>query len=85
LLLGRAHAARLANDFAEAEKRYNVVIEQHPTSDAAAEAQYWTGVSRYKRTNDFHALIEMSQAFERRYRETVWAKKASVWRQKEAS
>lgn len=85
LLLGRAHAARAGGTFDEAERRYQLVIEQYPLAEGAAEAQYWEGVSRYKRTNDAHALIETSQAFERRYQDSTWAKKASVWRQKEAS
>jgi len=85
LLLGRAHAARLAGDFAEAATRYKLVIERYPLTDAAAEAQYWAGVARYKATNDFHALIETARAFDERYQESAWAKKASVWKQKEAS
>ncbi|HEX6322262.1 MAG TPA: thioredoxin fold domain-containing protein [Vicinamibacterales bacterium] len=86
LLLGRAHAARLANKFDEAEQRYRTVIEQYPLTDAAAESQYWAGVSRYKGTGDAHALVETAQAFDARYQESAWAKKASVWKQqKEAS
>ena len=85
LLLGRAHAARFAGDFAEAERRFRTVIEEHPMTEAAAEAQYWAGVSRYKSTDDFSALVDTSRAFEERYQESAWAKKASVWKQKEAS
>lgn len=85
LLLGRAHAARASNAFEEAERRYRDVIEQYPLTDAAAEAQYWAGVSRYKATNDAHALVETAQAFDARYQDSAWAKKASVWKQKEAS
>ena len=83
LLLGRAHAARAANDFAGAEGRYRDVIERYPLTDAAAEAQYWAGVSRYKATNDHHALIETANAFDVRYQDSSWAKKASVWKQRE--
>lgn len=83
LLLGRAHAARAVSSFAEAEERYHEVIERYPLTDAAAEAQYWAGVSRYKATGDFHALIETANAFDGRYQDSTWAKKASVWKQKE--
>lgn len=85
LLLGRAHAARLAGEFPDAEDRYKLVIERYPLTEAAAESQYWAGVARYKATNDHHALIETSRAFEQRYQDSPWAKKASVWKQKEAS
>ena len=47
--------------------------------EAAAEAQYWAGVSKYKGTNDATALKETAQAFKQRYQDTSWAKKASVW------
>ena len=40
---------------------------------------YWAGVSRYKRTNDPAALEETGLAFQKAYRDTPWAKKASVW------
>jgi hypothetical protein len=55
------------------------VVERHPQSDAAAEALYWAGVSRYKATNDGAALSETAAAFKTRYTDSTWAKKASVW------
>ena len=83
LLLGRAHAARAVSDFAEAEQRYRETIERYPLTEAAAEAQYWAGVARFKATNDSRALIDTARAFDERYQESPWAKKASVWKQKE--
>ncbi|HVE65754.1 MAG TPA: thioredoxin [Thermoanaerobaculia bacterium] len=79
LVLGLAHAARAASDFAGAEKRYGEVLEKFPDADAAAEAQYWKGVSRYKATNDASALADTARAFQSRHADTPWAKKASVW------
>ena len=81
VLLGLGHAARAANDFAGAEKRYGEVLEKFPETDAAAEAQYWKGVSRYKATNDASALSETARAFQTLYTDSPWAKKASVWGQ----
>jgi outer membrane protein assembly factor BamD (BamD/ComL family) len=83
LLLGHAHAARAREDFAAAAVAYAAVIERYPLTDAAAEAQYWAGVSRYKATGDAHALIETAREFDHRYQDSTWAKKASVWNQKE--
>ena len=54
--------------------------ERHPGSDAGAEAQYWEGVSRYKRTDDPSALVDTARAFQDAYSDSPWAKKASVWR-----
>jgi len=36
--------------------------------------------SRYKATNDAAALAGTAEAFSRRYQDSVWAKKASVWK-----
>jgi len=79
LLLGLGHAAFAAGDYAQAEPRFEQVVEKYPETESAAEAQYWKGVSRYKATNDPSALGETAAAFSRRYSDTSWAKKASVW------
>lgn len=79
LALGLAHSAFGQDDFQEAERRFRRVIERHPQTDAAAEAQYWAGVSRYKASGDASALADTARQFKERYRETSWAKKASVW------
>jgi len=79
LQLGLAKMAFSHGQFSEAEKRFRAVVEQFPKSDAAPEALYWAGVSKYKATNDGAALTETGQQFQSRYKDTVWAKKASVW------
>jgi tetratricopeptide (TPR) repeat protein len=79
LLLGLGHMAFARGDFAEAERRFEQVLREHPDSDSAAEAQYWRGVARYKASGDATELTEVYRAFQRRYGDTTWAKKASVW------
>jgi hypothetical protein len=79
LALGRAKAAFANSDFAEAERRFREVVDRYPSSDAAPDALYWAGVSRYKATGDASALKETARQFRERYVETAWAKKASVW------
>ena len=78
--LGLGHMAFKAERFAEAERWFKQVVEQFPDSDAAAEALYWAGVSRYKGAHDKNALAETAKAFEQRYQDSSWAKKASIWR-----
>lgn len=80
LKLGIAHSAFARGRFAEAEPLFREVAEQHPDTDAAPEAVYWKGVSRYKATNDAAALADTARAFGERYRDSSWAKKASVWK-----
>jgi len=79
LLLGLGHAAFAAKDWKEAQRRFRQVVDEFPDSDAAPEAQYWQGVARYKETNDASALKDTYRAFQTRYGDTAWAKKASVW------
>jgi tetratricopeptide (TPR) repeat protein len=79
LLLGLAKSAFARGDFADAERRFREIVEKYPSTEAAPEALYWAGVSRYKATNDAAALAETTKAFKQRYQDTSWAKKASVW------
>ena len=79
LMLGVAKTAFARQDYAAAERLYRDVVDRFPKTDAAAEAQYWTGVSRYRATNDAGALKATAQAFAERYSDSTWAKKASVW------
>ena len=78
--LGLAKAAFARKDYAAAERLYRNVVEQFPASEAAPEAQYWTGVSRYRATNDAAALKATADAFTQRYQDSTWATKSSVWR-----
>lgn len=79
LQLGVAQMSFKRGQFADAERQFRAVVDAHGDSDAAAEAMYWAGVSRYKGTGDASALGETARAFRERYQETPWAKKASVW------
>lgn len=80
LALGAAHAAFAAGDHAKAAQRFDDISTRYQSSDAAPEAQYWAGVSRYKATGDASALKETARKFTERFQGTSWAKKSSVWR-----
>jgi len=79
LKLGVARAAFKRSDYATAHELYRAVVDEFPTSEAAAEALYWAGVSKYRATNDASALKDTASFFKNRYQETSWAKKASIW------
>ena len=79
LMLGRAHIDFKQAKWVEAEKRFREIVEKLPNSDAAAEALYWAGVSKYKASHDSTALKETAKAFTTRYKDSSWAKKASIW------
>jgi hypothetical protein len=80
LKLGLAKTSLQRGAFDDAERRFREVVAEHPQSEPAPEALYWAGVSKYKGKNDANALAETAQAFTTRYADSVWAKKASVWR-----
>jgi hypothetical protein len=48
-------------------------------TDAGPEGLYWEGVARYSATHDHTILGEITRAFRRRYPDTSWAKRASIW------
>jgi TolA-binding protein len=80
LSLGLAQSAFARGKFADAEPLFRGIVDQYPNSDAAPEALYWAGVSRYKGSGDAAALGDTARAFSSRYTDTSWAKKASVWK-----
>jgi len=79
LHLGLGHEGFKNGRFPDAEQHFRHVVEQLGSTDAAAEAQYWLGVARYKATNDAAALKQTADAFQKQYSDSVWAKKASIW------
>ncbi|MDQ3674308.1 MAG: tetratricopeptide repeat protein [Gemmatimonadota bacterium] len=79
LMLGRAKIDFQDKKWDEAVKLFRRIYEELPDTDAAPEALYWTGVSRYKDTNDATTLKETARAFTTRYSDSAWAKKASIW------
>jgi TolA-binding protein len=79
LELGLAKAAFGRSAFGEAEQAFEDVLRKYPDTDAAPEAQYWAGVSRYKASGDPQALKDITKRFKERYADSTWAKKASVW------
>ena len=80
LELGLAKSACTRGQYAAARELFDLVIARYPESDAAPEAQYWSGVSQYKETGDAGALGALGRRFQERYADTVWARKASVFR-----
>jgi len=80
LKLGLAKSSMQRGAFDDAERRFRELVVEHPQSESAPEALYWAGVSKYKGQNDASALTQTALAFTTQYADSVWAKKASVWR-----
>lgn len=79
LRIGITHAARARLDWKDAEGRYRALAEPGSDGDVASESLYWAGVSRYKATGDAAALADTAADFQKRFPDSTWAKKASVW------
>jgi hypothetical protein len=79
LQTGLARSAFERQHWQEAERLYRQVVEQFPNTELAPAALYWAGVSRYKATGNAAALGETAGQFKKRYTDSTWAKKASVW------
>jgi hypothetical protein len=79
LMLGVGKSAFARNRFDDAEQWYERVVQTYPKTEAAPEALYWAGVSRYKASDDAGALQQTARNFRERYTDSSWAKKASVW------
>lgn len=75
--LGFIHVNR--KEWNEAERAFREVVDRWPNSAAAPEALYWAGVSRYSSSHQGEALQELGREFRKRYSNTVWAKRASIW------
>ena len=80
LTLGLGHSAFARGTFSDARRWFDQVLERYPETEAAPEAQYWTGVAEYKETGDAAALAATAKWFTERYTDTSWAKKSSVWK-----
>jgi TolA-binding protein len=69
----------LAKEWGEAEKRYANVAANYPNTNAAPEALYWRGVSRYKASQDHTVLGQVARELKEKYPGSIWTTKASIW------
>ena len=78
LRLALGHAAANKKDWATAERWFAEAAEGTGT-DAGPEGEYWRGVARFSANHDHTELAEINRRFQQRYRDTSWAKRASIW------
>jgi hypothetical protein len=80
LHMAEARVSFVRKQWADAERIYDEVISGFLQTAAAPEAVYWRGVCRHKKANDHTALHQVATQFERQSQNSIWAKKASIWR-----
>lgn len=81
LLLGIAKWHFDAKHFDLAEKGFDAVLEKYAASDAAPEALYVRGVSRYKQHGDLGVMREVRRELSARYPGSEWTKRAQPYEQ----
>lgn len=79
LVMGLARVAFMSKKWAEAEQLYSEVVEKYGHTGIAPAAVYWLGVSRYKKTNDHHALGAVVSDLKQKYPDSPWNKRAIPW------
>lgn len=77
--LGLGFLAVERKDWGAARAEFERVLHDYPDTSAAPEAMYWAGVAKYSGTHDASALKDLGREFKKRYTDTSWAKRASVW------
>ena len=79
LLMGLARVAVVEKRWGDAERIYGEIVEKHGSTSVAPEALYWRDVSSYSRTHDHIPLQNVAAELRKRFLDSVWTKKASVW------
>lgn len=79
LTLGEGKVAMKKEDFDKAARCFDLVNARYPESEAAPEAAYYSGVARYKKTQDAKELKASYTLMSNKYPKSEWTKKASAW------
>ena len=69
-----------AGQYAEAQDMFEKTLRDYRDSNAAAEAVFYMGVSRYKMTHDARPLREAYDTLTNDYPGSEWAKRAAPYR-----
>ncbi len=79
LILGIAKVDFAANQYNDALINLNMLLAGYPTSDAAPEAVFLKGVSRYKSSKDPQCLKQAYQQLASDYPASAWTKRAAPY------
>jgi len=79
ITLGKGKLAFNLDNFDQAIQCFREILVGYPKTDAAPEAQYYLGVSKYKASHDPKELKLGLEALQRNYPQSEWTKKAQVY------
>ncbi len=80
LRMGLARVDVMRKHWADAEKRFDEVVDSYPNSKYVPEAIYWRGVSNYQGTHDHEALGSVAKTFTEQFQDSDWALRSIPWR-----
>jgi tetratricopeptide (TPR) repeat protein len=79
IILGKGKVEFNLDNFERVIQCFQEILVRYPKTDAAPEAQYFLGVSKYKASNNPNELRLGLEALQREYPLSEWAKKAQVY------
>ena len=79
IVLGKGKVAFDHDNFEQAMQCFQEVLVRYPKADAAPEAQYYLGVTKYKASHDPKELKLGLEVLQRDYPSSEWTEKAQVY------
>ena len=79
ILFGKGKAEFDLDHFEQAMQCFQEILVRFPRADAAPQAQYYLGVSKYKASHDPKQLKSGLEVLQRDYPNSEWTKKAQVY------
>ena len=79
IILGKGKAEFDVDHFEQAMQYFQEILLRYPRADAAPEAQYYLGVTKYKASHDPKELKLGLEGLQRDYPNSEWTKKAQVY------
>ncbi len=79
IILARGMVEFNSDNFEEAIQCFQEVLVRYPKTDAAPEAQYYLGVTKFKASHDPKELKMGLETLQRDYPSSEWTKKAQVY------
>lgn len=79
MTLSKGLAAFHMNRLDEARREFELLVAEFPESELVPEAEYYLGATKFKETGDTFPLGEISMELAKKYPDSIWTKKCSVW------
>ena len=79
LYFGLGLVAAGEKDWERAIRHFEIAASEFANTDAGPAGLYWLGAARYSHSHDASHLRKTAEEFLRRFTNTSWAKRSTVW------